>query len=167
VTIQFTKRKDGRAVLRCVRQDGSTTWQRQENDRALFFPLHDLTHFAVETEMGYESGFFGLIAAGWDILDTTGKGSRGPLPDEAIEIEYIVGALSSERANESVCSAEEFNRLAATFASTKGIPTPRRLTEVDLEKVRSRINDLCARWRALPSGETLELPFLPTNRPRS
>src|SRR5205085_4407492 len=157
--IQFTKRKDGGAVVRCVRADGSATWQRQDDQRAAFFPLHDLTHYAVETELGYARGFYGLIASGWDIADTTGKGARGPLPEEAIEVEYIVGALGAERAGDPACPAEQFNALAATFARSKGRPKPRVLTEADLTRVRKRIDELFARWRDLPAGEMLELSF--------
>jgi hypothetical protein len=159
VIIQFTKRKDGRSLLRCVRADGSTTWQRQDDERAAFFPLHDLTHYAVETGLGFNHGFYGLIANGWDIADTTGKGARGPLPDEAIEVEYIVGSLGAERAGDSACGAEEFNGLAAAFAKTRGLPEPRQLTDADLTKVRSSIDELCAQWRDLASGTTLELAF--------
>ena len=65
--IHFTKRTDGGALLKCVRADGSTTWQRQDEKNAAFFPLHDLTHYAVETELGFRRGFYGLIAEGWDI----------------------------------------------------------------------------------------------------
>ena len=157
--IQFTKRKDGGAVLRCVRADGSATWQRQDDQRAAFFPLHDLTHYAVETELGFAHGFYGLIAAGWDIANTTGKGSRGPLPDEATEVEYIVGALGAERAGDPACPAAEFNALAGAFAKSKGRPEPRVLTEADLTRVRKRIDELFARWRDLPAGEMLELSF--------
>src|SRR5580693_10474042 len=96
--VQFTRRTDGSGVLRCVRDDGSVTWQK--NDRhAAFFAVHDLTHFAVETVLGYRRGFFGLIAQGWDLDDTTGKGARGVLPAEAIEVEKIVGLFDSERAS--------------------------------------------------------------------
>ena len=48
LTVRITKRTDGGAVLKCVRADGSETWQKQEGKQAAFFPLHDLTHFAVE-----------------------------------------------------------------------------------------------------------------------
>jgi hypothetical protein len=157
--IQFTKRKNGGALLRCVRADGSTTWQRQDDNRAAFFPLHDLTHYAVETELGFSHGFYGLIADGWDIANTIGKSARGPLPDEAIEVEYIVGSLGAERAGDSSCTAEEFNQLAATFAKTTGLPEPRQLTDGDLTSVRSRIAELCAQWRNLEPGATLELAF--------
>lgn len=157
--IQFTKRKDGGALLRCVRADGSSTWQRQDDNRAAFFPLHDLIHYAAESELGFSRGFYGLLAVGWDIADTTGKGARGPLPEEATEVEYIVGALGAERSGGSVCTAEEFNHLAAAFAKTRHLPEPRRLTDADLTRVRSRIDELFARWRALGAGETLELVF--------
>src|SRR5206468_12372578 len=46
--VQFTKRKDGSVVLRCVRKDGSATWQRHDK-HATFFSYHDLSHFVVET----------------------------------------------------------------------------------------------------------------------
>jgi hypothetical protein len=76
LAIQIEKRADGRATLRCTRGDGSVTWQVQRARHAAFFPLHDLTHYAVETVLGFRRGFFGLIADGWDIDDTTGKGRR-------------------------------------------------------------------------------------------
>jgi hypothetical protein len=159
VLIEFTKRADGRTVLRCVRDDGSVTWQRNDDQNARFFPLHDLTHYAVETELRFTQGFFGLIAEGWNIDETTGKTPRGVLPNEALEVEYIVSAFSAERAGGVSATAQEFNQLAATFANAKGMPTPRRLTEQDLARVRARFDDLALKWRALPRGETLELGF--------
>lgn len=157
--IQFTKRKDGGALLRCVRNDGSATWQRQDDDRAAFFPRHDLTHYSVESELGFSRGFYGLIADGWEIAETTGQGARGPLPDEAIEVEYIVGALGAERSGDSDCAAKEFNDLAQVFAKSKGRIEPRPLTNAELGRVRSRMSELFARWNALPPGGTLELTF--------
>lgn len=159
VIIQFTKRADGGALLKCIRADGSTTWQRQEDEHAAFFPLHDLTHYAVETELGFRRGFYGLIAEGWDIGETTGKSARGPLPSEALEVEYFVSAFAAERAGGDAITAEEFNQLAATFAQTRGMPRPRSLTDEELRNVRSRFEELAAKWRAMPSGKTLEVPF--------
>jgi hypothetical protein len=157
--LQFTKRTDGGALLKCIRADGSATWQRQDDKYAGFFPLHDLTHYAVETELGFRRGFYGLIAEGWDIADTTGKTSRGALPSETLEVEYLVSAFSAERAGGAATAAEEFNQLAATFAIAKGMPTPRSLTDPDLVKVRARFDELAMKWRALPRGATLELNF--------
>jgi hypothetical protein len=138
-------------VLRCIRDDGSVTWQKQER-HAAFFALHDLTHFAVESVLDFRRGFFGLIAEGWEIEDTTGKGSRGPLPDEAKLVEWIVGTLDSERASGEVWSAEEFNRHLP-------IPSTRVLTDQDLARVRERRAELFAQWHAVKPGETLSLDF--------
>jgi hypothetical protein len=157
--IQFSKRTDGSALLRCVRDDGSETWQKQQGDHAVFFPIHDLTHYAVETELGFTQGFYGLIAAGWDIEETTGKSARGPLPEEAIEVEYLVSAFAAERAGGTTSTAEEFNDLATTFANAKGMPLPRQLKEEELARVRSRFDELAVQWRSLPPGGTLELVF--------
>src|SRR5437763_15165049 len=85
VIIEFTKRAGGRTVLRCIRADVSVTWQRNKNQHARFFPLHDLTHYAVESELGFTAGFFGLIAAGWNIDENTGESARGPWPTDARE----------------------------------------------------------------------------------
>src|SRR5215470_7938977 len=102
----MTKRHDGSTVLRCKRADGSETWQKQDR-HAAFFALHDLTHFAVESTLGFKHGFYGLIAEGWDIEDTTGKGKRGALPAEAGEVEYIVGSLDGERGSGVMITAQD------------------------------------------------------------
>jgi len=55
LAIRITKRKDGNGVLRYMRADGSETWQKQESRHAAFFALHDLTHFAVESALGFRA----------------------------------------------------------------------------------------------------------------
>jgi hypothetical protein len=157
--IEFMKRTDGGVVLKCIRADGSTTWQRVDDKHAGFFPLHDLMHYAVETELGFRRGFFGLIAEGWEIAETTGKTERGALPNEALEVEYLVSAFSAERASGVSTSADDFNELAATFARTKGMTEPRKLSDEELGRVRSRFNELATTWRALAPGATMALPF--------
>ena len=157
--IEFAKQKDGSAVLKCIRGDGSVTWQKQEGKHAAFFPLHDLTHYAVESELSFRRGFYGLIAEGWEIAETTGKTARGALPNETLEVEYLVSAFSAERAGGTVSRAAEFNVLAATFADAKGMPDPRELSDEELCRVRSRFNELATQWRALPVDATMQLSF--------
>lgn len=159
--ILITKRTDGAVVLRCERDDGTATWQRHQGPQAAFFPLHDLTHYAVETELGFRRGFYGLIAEGWDITDTTGKGARGPLPDGAITVERIVGAFDAQRAGGTPWSAEAFNEQAALQATTRGDAPPRPLTDEELDRVRARILQLFSRWARLARGGTLALTFDP------
>ncbi len=147
LTVQIAKRADGNGVLRCTRADGSVTWQKQTR-HAMHFALHDLTHFAVESTLGFKRGFFGLIAEGWDIEDTTGKGSRGRLPVEAVEVEHIVGMFDTERASGALLTAEDFNNHG-----------PRRLTDDEIARVRSCRGELFSRWFALEPGSTMELRF--------
>jgi hypothetical protein len=145
--IEISKRPDGAGVLRCTRQDGSVTWQKQMKHGA-HFALHDLTHYAVETALGYRHGFFGLIADGWEVEDTTGKGARGPLPAEAVEVERIVGLFDSERGSGMLWTAEEFNQFS-----------PRALTAPDILRVRALRGALFQQWSAVASGQKLELKF--------
>jgi hypothetical protein len=117
-------------------------------------------HYAVETELGFRRGFYGLVAEGWDIAETTGKTARGPLPNETLEVEYLVSAFSAERAGGVASIADEFNVLAATFASAKGMMRPRELTDDDLARVRSRFDEVAMKWRTLLPGETMQLSIL-------
>ena len=145
--VQIAKRADGNGVLRCTRADGSVTWQKQTR-HAAHFALHDLTHFAVESMLGYRRGFFGLIAEGWEIDDTTGKGSRGRLPPEAAEVERIVGLFDMERASGALITAADF-----------AINAPCGLTDEEIARVRTCRGELFSRWHALEPGGTLELQF--------
>jgi hypothetical protein len=157
LTIQITRRADGAGVLRCTRQDGSVTWQKQSDRHSGFFALHDLTHFAVESVLDFRNGFYGLIAAGWEIEDTTGKGSRGALPPEAIEVEHIVGLLDSERASGTLWRAAEFNQSALAQAAASGRSAPRPLSEDELARIRALRSKLFSQWHSLPPGGVLEL----------
>src|SRR5882762_5345080 len=108
MVIQISKRVDGGGVLRCVRGDGSVTWQKQGGRNAKFFALHDLTHFAVESVLGVRRGFFGLIAEGWDLGDTTGGGARGKLPGGGVEVEGFVGLFDVGGGSGVLFGAGEF-----------------------------------------------------------
>ena len=157
--IHLTKHADGGAVLKCIREDGSTTWQRQRGRSAGFFPLHDLTHFAIETELGLRQAFYGLMADGWDIEETTGKSARGSLPSEAYAVERLVGLFDLERAGSAFWSAAEVNAHCYGAEASPGQSLPRPITEEDLDRIRTRISELLGQWALLPSGGTLELSF--------
>ena len=159
--IEFLRRPDGTTTLRCIRDDGSVTWQNQRAPHhGAFFALHDLTHYAVETVLGFREGFYGLVAAGWDLEDTTGKGARGPLPAEAHTVEQLVGALDRERASPQPWSAADFNMLIRETAHRgRSGALARELTDTDLARVRARIGELSARWAALAPGDVLALTF--------
>lgn len=158
--IRIKKGRDGSAALTCTRADGSTTWQRQEGAQARFFPRHDLTHYAVETELGHRRGFYGLVAEGWDVTDFGAPWPRGPIPSDAEPAELIVGFLDAERAGGVTWTAEALNDELATHHAQHG-PFARGapLTDAQLARIRERMRELFAAWDATPPGEALELTF--------
>ena len=166
LVIQIKKKTDGSAALSCRRADGSVTWQRQEGRQGRFFPLHDLTHFAVETVLAHSRGFYGLVADGWDLTDFGKPWPRGPLPPEALASELLVGFLDAERAAGAEWPASQFNATAATYYQQHGLRGACVVTDDGLRRVRERRRELFARWATLAPGETLELRFAPAPPPR-
>jgi hypothetical protein len=161
IVVRIKKGADGRTSLSCERADGTKTWQRQHGAQASFFPRHDLTHFAVETVLGHTNGFYGLVAAGWDLSDFGTPWPRGPLPKDANLSEIIVGFFDRERASGQIGSAQEINDEVAKFAEENGLPVPEQLAEDDLARVRKRRGELFAQWDAVRPGDSLELSFDP------
>jgi len=158
--IRFERQNDGSVVFRCTRADGTATWQKHAGKSAMFFPFHDLTHFAVESVFSFTRGFYGLIAEGWEIADTGGKSARGPLPREAVLVEHMVGLFDTERVGGAAAlSAEEFNKILSDLASSDRITSPPVVTDAQLTCVRAKISELYDGLAALRPGESLELTF--------
>ena len=158
--IRIKKKSDGSAALTAVRADGSTTWQRQDGQLGRFFPLHDLTHYAVETVLGFRRAFFGLLADGWDLSDFGKQSSKALQQDEAGLAELIVGFFDLERATGVIETADALEEKLRTYYEQRGIRRPERsITEREISRIRECRAELFARWRALPSGQALALPF--------
>jgi hypothetical protein len=158
LVVRIKKKTNGEAALTCQRADGSVTWQRQEGQLARFFPLHDLTHFAVESVLGFDAAFFGLISTGWDISDFTRAGKR--ITEQARLAELIVGFFDLEHRTGHLGDAAEFASKTATFYEEHKLPpTSFRMTDEQILAIRAKCATLFAAWRAVPPGETLELQF--------
>jgi hypothetical protein len=158
--IRLKRRADGSAAITCEREDGTTTWQRQEGSVGQVFPAHDLTHYSVETTFGYTQGFFGLVADGWEISDFAKPWPRGPIPQQARDVELLVGLLDMQRIMLADWNAEEILEQGRLYVASRGdgasLPS---LTEEGLEKVKKLRADVFAKWAATEPGETLELLF--------
>lgn len=157
--IRIKKKKDGAAALSCQRADGSVTWQRLEGSQGRFFPIHDLTHYAVETVLGHRRGFYGLVAEGWDLTDFGAPWPKGRLPLDLDPSELIVGFLDAERAAGVQWSAADFNDKAEKYFGEHQLPGISRISSDELRRIRALRDELIARWHALPPGETVELVF--------
>jgi hypothetical protein len=157
--IRIKKKTDGSAALSCIRPDGSTTWQRQEGQLGRFFPLHDLTHYAVESVMGFQRAFYGLVAEGWDLSDFGTVESRGKIPDEAGLAESVVGLFDLERMTGERGNAEQMNEQLRTARADRGLSTTLSITDEQIARIRELRAELFDRWKTVPPGDALELSF--------
>lgn len=159
LTIRFTRRADGAVLFELRRADGSSTWQKRRGPTADFFAVHDLTHYAVETTLGFDRAFYGLVAEGWDLADFGTPWPRGPLPPEAVPAEVLVGCFDTARAARVPLTAEACNATAASYFGNAGPPASVSVTDDVLSRVQQRLSELVWRWHTLPPREVLELPF--------
>lgn len=162
--IQLKRLRDGGAALSCTRRDGSIVWQRQGGSLGLVFPTHDLTHYAVETVLGYRRAFYGLLDSGWEFSDFAAPWPRGPVPDEARVAELIVSLFETERRMGLSWSADELREQAKLYiaAQTSRGKTAPLLPEVSNEqigRIRRLLAELLARWAATRVEESLDLTF--------
>jgi hypothetical protein len=159
MVLRIKKGADGRTSLSCARSDGTSTWQRQEGAQANFFPRHDLTHYAVETVLGQQKGFYRMVADGWNLSDFGTPWPRGKLPTDANIVEIIVGFFDRERASGQLGTARELNADVAAYCAESGLAAPDEFTEEQVSLVRKRRGELFAQWEAVQPGGALELPF--------
>ena len=160
LTITLSVKSDGSVTVQCKRADGSATWQRHQGPRARYFPFHDLSHYAVETTLGARDGFYGLIAAGWDIVDTSGKGARGPVPAEALLVEQLVGLFDRERVGGAPpMTAEEMHAHLDSLGVSSQFREVSPLTEETLNAVRAARERLFDAWGVTQPERPFELTF--------
>jgi hypothetical protein len=153
--IRLKKGRDGPDSIACVREDGTSTWRRIQPVLA----YHDLAHYAVETETGVEDGFFGLVAGGWSFEQFADAEERSNIPPAALWVELVVNQFLTEAASGELYDADAFHENVALAGRKLGLEDPRRLEAEEIARVRGKIVALVARWRAVPPGDTLELPF--------
>lgn len=153
LVIQIKKGKDSRPTLTCIRPDGTRTWRTAHP----FFPIHDLTHYAVESTLAYTEAFFGLIASGWNIDTFEAPGKAREMPAQALWAERIVGLLDVERGSGVLHGPAEFNAWLAH--DHEGHPPVPPLTGDQLFRIRALRSALTARWQAIAPGDTLELEW--------
>ncbi|MGH7644807.1 MAG: hypothetical protein ACREMR_04400, partial [Gemmatimonadales bacterium] len=153
--VQIKKGRDRRPTLVCIRADGTRTWSQVHP----FFPLHDLTHFAVESVLGFREAFFGLVESGWSIETFAEPQARKRMPAQALWAENIVGLLDLERGMQRRLPAAELNRALTDSLTQQHVPPFRPLRENELASVRALRAELDARWSALAPGETIEVSF--------
>jgi hypothetical protein len=159
-TLQFRlkKRADAHAQLTLVRADGTfSTGPVGPADG--YFPVHDLTHYAIEQTLGLSEGFLGLVAGGWEIGDFEVKGTAKRLSAETLYAETAAGELSRQILMRQPSTLEDFNWAVETKVQQHTPGFSRPLTEGQLTAIRELVASEWRRWRELPPNGVLELTF--------
>jgi hypothetical protein len=153
--IRFTKITDERHTLEVVRSDGRRESVACETRSYL---MHDLLHFAVESEAGMARGFWGLLAAGKtlaDMNDRSGKAMAAETPGLLV-VEQVVGALSSvTKGRPTVDIVEGIRR----YEASRGQEAPEWLTVDLIDRVREQMRRLVGHWKATDYRATMELAW--------
>ena len=157
MTIRFTKGQNKPDTLTCQRSDGSCTWTALNLP-----PAHDLGHYALETTLGFNHAFFGLLAQGWDIQDfgrpDPKTGRKPAIPPEAIQAEVLAGLLDIENRSAQPPAHAAFLEMLASACAGLGVPVP-LLDAAQLEAIRARHAALLRQWAEAAEGTSLELDF--------
>jgi hypothetical protein len=156
VQIAFYKLSDTRHALEITRACGAC--ERVECETRSYL-LHDLLHYAVESEAGLTRGFWGRLAGG-DSLAVMNDRTAGAMPlersEELLSIERVVGALTSAAKGRpprevfavSACALAPGSRTRRS-ATAEAAPRSRRSSSVTL----------VGAWRAARYDGALRLPW--------
>jgi hypothetical protein len=151
VRIELTKLTDDEHRLRITRADGTTEDAVLETRSLL---IHDLVHYAVETEAKIEDGFWGLLASGVSMAKlsdrTATNMTTNPISPGIVLAESLVGPMQSlvQDRLEPKIFLEHGQRFAPTIVN-----------EDFIDRVRARFRSLQGHWRATPFHQTMELTW--------
>jgi hypothetical protein len=158
LTLRLTKGRDARDVVTFVREDGTRSWGRLTPDSA---PVRDLAHYVVESTLGLDKGFLGLIADGWDVAAFARPTAAAELPKEALWADAVAGLLSLEAMRGDMLAVDEFNAAVAETTSRARPGYRPTISAAELADMRCALTRLRRRWDALPPGATVQLEFAP------
>lgn len=112
--------------------------------------LHDLVHYAVETEAGISDGFWGLLCEGHTLKELADREMKVPLSMGLALAERLVGPMQSVW----------HGRLDVTlYVANARMAAPDLVTPEFVDRVRGRLRSLWGHWRATPWRGTMELPW--------
>jgi hypothetical protein len=153
--MRVTKNTGKPHIILYQRDDGSQTWMQSDD----FFVMHDLSHYALETTLGYTTAFMGMLNGGIDIKDFEDREKRKQIivSNEAAYAENMANLFLTEIMQGNF---ENFNDVSrqAFETSWKNFPPP-HLSEEEIISVRIFLRQLLKEWKELPAGETMKLTF--------
>lgn len=153
--VRLTRLTNERHRLELVRGDGTREAHELETRSTL---LHDLVHYAVETEAGLEASFYGRLASGttYEALTT-----EPPVDREALQTEQVVVRIQGVAKNDSWASVDPENFAASIIEGMRSIgdEPPAWLTGDLIVRVQKCLRRVQGQWRATPFHHSLVLEF--------
>ena len=131
---------------------------------------HDFVHYAVESELGIERGFWGLVDCGHhpeevqDIAKAAGhasaKRAQAPAADfvPAIQAERVVEAFEADHWSGAIGDPAGVISMAEAGCDQSLVPPP-AMDASAVARIRARIADFSTRWAALAPGESIALQW--------
>jgi hypothetical protein len=153
--IRLTRLTNERHRLEIVRDDGTREAHEQETRSTL---LHDLVHYAVESEAGLKASFYGRLANGEAYTALT---TMVPADAESAQTEAVVVRIQGIAKNDTWSEIQPTSfaqEIVASFA-VMGYAAPAWLTGELIVRVRERLRRVQGHWRATPFHRTLTLEF--------
>jgi hypothetical protein len=134
-------------------------WTRERIELASReFLFHDLLHYAVESSLGTQEGFWGALASGRsmaDLNDRTGAamaGLSGPMAGIEVMVGMMTGAIKSAAAADPVITI-------GSYHEALGQEMPAWCTTGFVEEVRERMRQVLGRWKAVRYRGTMEIDW--------
>jgi hypothetical protein len=146
--ILMTRLNPDRHRFTIVRSDGSTESAELETRSLL---VHDLVHYAVEIEVPFREGFYGLLAKGKRLSELNDKTQPWPTGTEIAAAEGLVGPLQTMLKGEFDPAAA---RAQFEMFSSNNPPSIELLT-----RIGQRFRAVRGQYASTRFGETLELDW--------
>lgn len=154
MTIRFTRGGGKPDAVSCFRADGTSTYSKGA------LAIHDLVHYAVESELNLRASFYSLVDRGVDIGAFTAPRAQWTfeVSEEAGLTEFIVNAFQMELVNHE--PYDDLNAELTRMCDQHGHTAP-TLSPDEIARIRISIARLLGRWHATAPGAYFEVPWPP------
>jgi hypothetical protein len=157
VKVTFTRGNGRRYAVAVERERGPRLQPRDGPGFDESLP-HDIAHYLVEEQLGIRLGVFGQLAEGGGGLFTPAPADRSTADDRRVRRIANEGRADIRRSEAVV------QLCVAAWQGVLSNVDPGIVTPAERERVVRRIEEVSARWRALPPGGSLTFEWVSGSR---
>ena len=157
--ISLTKTSAQRHLLEIVRTNGTRETIELVTREALF---HDFLHYAVESTLPTQGGFWGTLASGKTMADLNDR--SGESVKENAKTLYRVEGIVGVMTNVVGMPVDQALAKLRWFSESQDQEPPEWCTEAFVAEVIERMRRLQGQWKATPYGESMEIDWLETEQ---